>query len=177
MIGKALIENPGYILEKHDIDILFSDNSNPKEFNLMEKLYTDLFFLPKEAAFADSFRSNVRFLNKLYKECLALAVVKKSKHDPKSNNGTFCLHTAIGVSAVDPTRIKRNRSLIRPLKDLFMDLLPEYNAAVFDNQKENESYNKNILDLLVQLNNIDLVYFDPPYCNSHADYQALSIIC
>lgn len=23
-----------------------------------------------------------------------------------------------------------------------------------------------------QLNGIDLVYFDPPYCNSHADYQS-----
>ena len=170
LIGKALIENPGYILEKHDIDILFSDNSNPKEFNLMEKLYTDLFFLPKEAAFADSFRSNVRFLNNPYKEALALAVMCRSM-TRKVTMGHFA-HTQALVYAADPTRIKRNRSLIRPLKDLFMDLLPEYNAAVFDNQKENESYNKNILDLLVQLNNIDLVYFDPPYCNSHADYQS-----
>ena len=53
-----------------------------------------------------------------------------------------------------------------------MDLLPEYNAAVFDNSKENVSYNKNILDLLPTLEDVDLVYFDPPYCNSHADYQS-----
>ena len=35
LIGKALIENPGYILDKNDIDILFSGNSNPIEFNLI----------------------------------------------------------------------------------------------------------------------------------------------
>ena len=51
-------------------------------------------------------------------------------------------------------------------------MLPEYNAAVFDNLKDNRSYNENILTLLPKLTNIDLVYFDPPYCNSHADYQS-----
>lgn len=81
-------------------------------------------------------------------------------------------HTQALVYAADPARIKRNRSLIRPLKELFMELLPEYNAAVFDNTRENTSYNENILDLLPKLSGIDLVYFDPPYCNSHADYQS-----
>ena len=81
-------------------------------------------------------------------------------------------HTQALVYAADPARIKRNRSLVRPLKDIFEELLPEYNAAVFDNSKDNKSYNKNILDLLPQLTDIDLAYFDPPYCNSHADYQS-----
>jgi adenine-specific DNA-methyltransferase len=81
-------------------------------------------------------------------------------------------HTQALAYASDPMRIKRNRSLIRPLKDIFLDLLPEYNAAVFDNSKDNISYNNNILDLLPILKNVDLVYFDPPYCNSHADYQS-----
>jgi adenine-specific DNA methylase len=52
-----------------------------------------------------------------------------------------------------------------------MELLPTYNNAVFDNKQENQSFNENTLDLLPKLQNIDLVYFDPPYCNSHADYQ------
>lgn len=81
-------------------------------------------------------------------------------------------HTQALKYAADPVRIKRNRSLVRPLKDIFKELLPEYNAAVFDNLKDNRSYNENILTLLPKLTNIDLVYFDPPYCNSHADYQS-----
>lgn len=59
-------------------------------------------------------------------------------------------HTQALVSAADPARFKRNRSLIRPLKELF-------NASVFDNNRENVSYNENILDLLPKLSEIDLL--------------------
>ena len=80
-------------------------------------------------------------------------------------------HTQALVYANNPERVKRNRSLIRPIKDLFLEIVPQYNNAVFDNRQDNKSFNENILDLLPKLSNIDLVYFDPPYCNSHADYQ------
>lgn len=169
-IGKALIENRKYTLDQRDVDILFSENSAPEEFNLMEKLFSGLFFIPEEAAFADSFRSNVHRLDNPYKEALALAVFCRSM-TRKVTMGHFA-HTQALVYAADPARIRRNRSLIRPLRDLFMELLPEYNAAVFNNGKNNISYNKNILDLLPSLKGIDLAYFDPPYCNSHADYQS-----
>ena len=170
LIGKALIENSKYTLDENDLEILFSENSNPKEFNLMEKLFANLFFLPEEAEFADSFRSNINRLNNKYKEALALSVMCRSM-TRKVTMGHFA-HTQALKYAADPVRIKRNRSLVRPLKDIFKELLPEYDAAVFDNLKDNRSYNENILTLLPKLTNIDLVYFDPPYCNSHADYQS-----
>lgn len=170
IIGKALIENPGYKLEKDDLDILFSDNSDPAYFTLMQELYTDLFFVSEDSVFADSFRSNIHKLGNKYKQALALSVMCRSM-TRKVTMGHFAHKQAL-VYAADPARVKRNRSLVRPLKELFLDLLPEYNAAVFDNAKDNVSYNKNILDLLPTLTDVDLVYFDPPYCNSHADYQS-----
>ncbi len=81
-------------------------------------------------------------------------------------------HTQALKYASDPERIKRNRSLIRPVKDIFEELLLKYNEAIFDNKQDNKSYNQNILDLLPTLENVDLAYFDPPYCDSHADYQS-----
>lgn len=169
-IGKALIENQGSVLDTADLNILFSKNSNPSYYNLMEELFTGLFFQEEDSTFADSFRSNIHKLNNQYKQALAFAVMCRSM-TRKVTMGHFA-HTQALVYAADPARVKRNRSLVRPLKELFLDLLPEYNAAVFDNKKDNVSYNENILDLLPKLNNIDLVYFDPPYCNSHADYQS-----
>ena len=168
--GKALIENKRELLEPEDLEILFSENSDPTEFNLMESLFANLFFTQAEAAFADSFRSNVRHLSNSYKQSMALAIMCRSM-TRKVTMGHFA-HTQALVYAADPARIKRNRSLVRPLKDLFLDLLPAYNAAVFDNGCENVSYNENILDLLPHLTGVDLAYFDPPYCNSHADYQS-----
>ena len=169
-IGKALVENDNERLSPADVDILFSENSNPEEYNLMERLFSDLFFIRAEAAFADSFRSNIHRLDNHYKQSLALAVMCRSM-TRKVTMGHFA-HTQALNYAADPARVKRNRSLIRPLKELFLELLPQYNAAIFDNKEQNMSFNENTLDLLPKLEGIDLVYFDPPYCNSHADYQS-----
>lgn len=135
----------------------------------MEDVFTGIFFEREEAVFIDNFRANVLLLNNPYKQALALAIMNRSL-TRKITMGHFG-HTQALVYANDPERIKRNRSLIQPIKDLFIELLPKYNNAIFDNGQSNRSFNENIIDLLPNLSNIDLVYFDPPYCNSHADYQ------
>lgn len=168
--GKALVENSHERLSEDDVRILFSENSRPEEFNLMETLFSDLFFTRSEAMFIDGFRSNVVRLENRYKQALAFAVMCRSL-TRKVTMGHFA-HTQALNYASNPERIKRNRSLIRPIKEIFLELLPQYNAAVFDNKQENRSYNENILDLLPEMKGVDLVYFDPPYCNSHADYQS-----
>ena len=170
LIGKSLVENPGFTLNPQDVEVLFSENANPGYFNLMESLFGGLFFMPEEAAFVDSFRSNVARLDNPYKQALALSIMCRSM-TRKVTMGHFA-HTQALVYASNADRVKRNRSLVRSLRDLFLDLLPEYNAAIFDNGKTNVSYNENILTLLPRLEKVDLVYFDPPYCNSHADYQS-----
>lgn len=169
-IGKALIENPDVTLTADDTAMLFSDNSSPEEFNLMEALFASLFFTREEAKVADSFRSNIGKLDHPLKQSLAFTVMCRSM-TRKVTMGHFA-HTQALNYAADPARIKRNRSLIRPLKELFEELLPQYNAAIFDNHQKNQSFNENVLDLLPRLEGVDLVYFDPPYCNSHADYQS-----
>lgn len=169
-IGKALIENKQEILTEEDINILFSENSDPSKYNLMEQLYTDLFFPIEETSFLDAFRSNIRFLNNEYKKAMAFSIINRAM-TRKVTMGHFA-HTQALAYASDPNRIKRNRSLVTPLKVLFKDLLVEYNNAVFDNNKECVSYNQNVLELLPKLSNVDLAYFDPPYCDSHADYQS-----
>lgn len=169
-IGKSLIENSNVILTTNDVDLLFSDNCSPEEYNLMESLFADLFFTHEEAKIADVFRSNISRLDHPLKKSLAYTVMCRSM-TRKVTMGHFA-HTQALNYAANPDRIKRNRSLIRPLKELFMELLPLYNAAIFDNHEKNLSFNENILDLLPQLKGVDLVYFDPPYCNSHADYQS-----
>ena len=168
-IGKALIENKSQKLEAEDLTILFKKSSQKNDYILMEKVFTDVFFESEESIFIDNFRANIPLLNNPYNQALAFTVMNRSL-TRKITMGHFG-HTQALVYANDPERIKRNRSLIRPIKDLFSELLPKYNDAIFDNGQDNQSFNENIIDLLPRLSNIDLVYFDPPYCNSHADYQ------
>jgi len=49
-------------------------------------------------------------------------------------------HTQALVYANDPERIKRNRSLVRPLKEIFEDILPNYNNAIFDNKQQSQRH-------------------------------------
>lgn len=168
-IGKALIENKDEILTPDDIKILFSPNSNTDKYNLIENLFSDLFFARDEAKLLDAFRSNIDSLANDYKKALAFSIINRSM-TRKVTMGHFA-HTQALIYASNPERIKRNRSLIRPIKDIFMELVDDYNNAVFDNNADCISYNENILDLLPFLSNVDLAYFDPPYCDSHADYQ------
>ena len=169
-IGKALIENKNTILTNDDINILFFPNSDNNKYNLMERLFTDLFFIREETRFLDAFRSNINFLENKYKKALAFSVINRAM-TRKVTMGHFA-HTQALVYASNPERVKRNRSLIRSIKDIFLELVSEYNNAVFDNGTNCVAYNENIFDLLPTLSDVDVAYFDPPYCDSHADYQS-----
>lgn len=169
-IGLALIENAKEKITQEDLEILFKPAKNKGDYQLIESVFTGVFFEKEEAEFLDNFRANIPLLNNPYKEALVYSIINRSM-TRKITMGHFG-HTQALKYASDPERIKRNRSLIRPVKEIFEDLLPKYNDAVFDNKQENQSFNENILDLLPKLDNVDLAYFDPPYCDSHADYQS-----
>lgn len=169
-IGLSLIENNETKLNNEDISLLLEPAKNKNEFQLIENVYTDVFFEKSEAVFLDNFRANIHLLENLYKQALAFTIINRSM-TRKVTMGHFG-HTQALRYANDPERVRRNRSLVRPIKEIFEDILQKYNNAVFNNGKENRSYNKNILEILPSLKNIDIVYFDPPYCDSHADYQS-----
>ena len=169
-IGKALIENNSVKLTNDDLKVLFSPNRNKNKFNLMENLFTNIFFTKEECEFLDSFRSNIELLSKT-KQSLSLAIINRAL-TRKVTMGHFA-HTKALEYANNKERVKRNRSLVRPIKDIFMELLPEYNNSIFDNHQENKSFNEDAISLIEHLNTkVDLLYLDPPYCDSHADYQS-----
>jgi adenine-specific DNA methylase len=168
-IGLALIENKEIKLTNDDLKLLFQQAKNKGDFELIENIFSNVFFEIEEANFLDNFRANIPLLDNPMKQAIAFTVINRSM-TRKITMGHFG-HTQALVYASNPERIKRNRSLVRPIKEIFEEILPKYNNAVFDNKQDNKSFNKNILDLLPTVEKIDLAYFDPPYCDSHADYQ------
>ncbi len=169
-IGKSLIENGNEKLLQDDIKILFSENNNPEYYNLMGNLFKDIFFSKEECLFLDAFRSNIEFLDKI-KQSIALTIMNRAL-TRKVTMGHFA-HTKSIEYALNKDRVKRNRSLIRPIKDIFCDLITGYNNCIFDNKKKNKSYCEDAISITSKLKNkVDLLYLDPPYCGSHADYQS-----
>lgn len=167
-IGTALIENQSETLNKAETTSLFEPREDVK--TLIQDNFTNIFFSREEAKMLDSFRANVEELDSDYKRAMALTVMNRSL-TRKIIMGHFA-HTQALSYASNPERIKRNPSIAQPIKEIFFKLLPEYEQAVFDNGKENKSFNENALDLLPKLEKIDLAYFDPPYTDSHSDYQS-----
>jgi len=168
-IGTSLIENRNVRLSDSDVSMLFSESANKDRYRLMEEQFANVFFEEDEARMPDHYRGNVEMLEHPIKRAMALAVMNRCL-TRKVTMGHFA-HTQALTYAANPERIKRNRSLVRPVKNIFMDILPSYNAAVFDNGEENKSRCENVLDALPTMPKADLIYFDPPYCDSHADYQ------
>lgn len=169
-IGLALIVNKDVILDKQDWELLLEPNPDPGYYNLLEEIYANIFFTQEQARVIDAIRGNIDRLANEFKRALALAILNRSL-TRKVTMGHFAHQQALNY-ANNPERIKRNRSLIRPIQEIMSDILTEYNQAIFDNGQENLSYNLDALELLPQLQNVDLLYLDPPYCNSHADYQS-----
>ena len=167
-IGKAVIENKDTVLAQKDIDLLLSKNE--KSGSLIEKTFSGIFFERDQARFLDNFRANINFLANEHKKSLAFTIMNRAL-TRKILLGHFAHLRALEYSK-NPARIKRNPSITQPIKNLFLELIDEYNYAVFDNKRKNKVYCKNTVDLIKQLKNIDLVYFDPPYCGCHPDYQA-----
>ena len=167
-IGRSLIENKKINLTDEEVDDLFRINKNAD--NLIERVFTNVFFEKEEASFLDSFRANVDLLDNEYKKSLALTVMSRAL-TRKILLGHFA-HTSALRYSKDPARIKRNPSIARPLEKLFLELIDDYNNAVFDNGKNNKFYCQDTTELVKKLKNVDLVYFDPPYCGLHPDYQA-----
>jgi adenine-specific DNA-methyltransferase len=165
-VGLALIENGTEVLSSEEASNLFRERTDAG--TLMQENFAGIFFSAEEARLLDSFHTNLDELSSA-QQALALTIMNRSL-TRKVIMGHFA-HTQALVYASNPVRVKRNPSIAQPLRDIFLKLLPEYNQAIFQNGKENRSFNSNALDLLPELKKVDVAYFDPPYTDSHSDYQ------
>ena len=167
-IGKTLIENKNVILTDKDIKLLLQKNKF-SDF-LIEETFTGVFFEREQAQFLDNFRANIDLLSNQYKQSLAFTIINRAL-TKKVLLGHFAHLKALDYSK-DLKRIKRNPAITRPIKDLFLELVNDYNYAVFDNGQQNKMYCQDTLSFIRNIENVDLVYFDPPYYGCHPDYQA-----
>jgi adenine-specific DNA-methyltransferase len=163
----GLVQNSTDRLTSEEVVTLFSESTQAEE--LMQKLFTNRFLIASEAKLLDQFRANVELLPPL-KQSLALTMMNRAL-TRKVIMGHFAHLQAINY-ANQPSRIKRNPSITKPLQTLFLELLPEFNQAIFSNNLSHLTYNQDILEVLTTTTSYDIAYFDPPYCLSHGDYQA-----
>lgn len=154
-ITKSLIENSNIKLDQTDIEILLKKNK--KSGNFISSTFDGIYFDTEDNAFLDNLRANIELLNDPYKKSLALAAISRACMKKRAR-GIF---TYVGQRYDDG-----RRDLQLSLKEHFIENVESFNNAVFNNGRNNKSFNEDIFNVNVKA---DLVYFDPPYLTSKSD--------
>lgn len=152
--SKAIIENENIILNAKDVSSLLIDNSNS---GFIASTFNDVFFSDAENAFLDKVRYNISSLKNEYKKSLALSALVRACFKKRAR-GVF---TYVG-ERYDDGRLDMKKSL----KEHFIESIHLMNNAVFNNTKQNKSFNKPSEEFYFKT---DLVYLDPPYYTPNSD--------
>lgn len=169
-IANALIQNNKTLLDKKDIELIFS--GNPFEGFMFEN-YSNVFFFPEECKELDLYRSNIEKLDSKEKKSLALSLMRRAMIR-KMPYSRFTLNWETIVQLRDEDysyeKYKRKRAYHnQSFKHHFLENVNEYNNAIFDNKKNNIAYNDDVFNLIEKVK-ADIIYLDPPYTGTMNNY-------
>lgn len=169
-IANAIIKNNNTLLDKYDIDKIFS--GEPFE-GFMFQNYSEVFFFPEECKQLDLYKSNIEGLRSKEKKSLAYALMRRSMIR-KMPYSRFTLNWDKIVQLRDEEyshkKYKRKRAYHnQSFKYHFIQNLDGYNQAIFNNNKNNIAYNDDIFNLLETVK-ADIIYLDPPYTGTMNNY-------
>jgi len=170
LISKSLIENNFEILDKNDLEIVFS--GKPLK-GFMFKNYSNVFFFPEECMELDLYRQNIEKLNSVYKKSLALTLLRRAmiRKMPYSRfNINWDKVVQLRDEEYSYEKYKRKEHIInQSFKSHFLENINEYNNAIFDNKQKNVSLNEDVFILLKKVK-ADIIYLDPPYTGTMNNY-------
>lgn len=154
-IARATVVNSTARLTPADVDRLLSQARDQRRF--IQATFAGLYFPHEDHAFLDSAWSHVDLMRG-GKRAIAIA--------------SLCLAAARkqsrGVFTVTDLRYDDGRRQMHtPLRDLFVEAVGEYNAAVFDSGLRHRAICRDVFDLSPA--GYDVVYLDPPYAPPRDD--------
>ena len=155
--SKTFIENNNVILtESEALDLLKPVEND----HFVERTFKELYFSDEDNQLIDNIRTNIKSIQNEYKRSIAMTSLIRACMKKRAR-GIF---TYTG-HRYDDGRLDLKKSLTTQ----FLENVDAINKAIYDNGKNNKSYNENSLEL--QLNDIDLVYIDPPYYSTQSDNE------
>ncbi|MEA2088905.1 MAG: DNA adenine methylase [Patescibacteria group bacterium] len=170
LLSKSLIENNQEMLTNEDVENIFF--GKPMK-GFMYKNYADVLFFSEECMELDLYRKNIENLLSDYKKAMALTLLRRSmiRKMPYSRfNINWNKIKQLRNEKYSYKKYKRKRAYHNEsFKNHFLKNLNDYNKAVFDNQKNNKSYNEDIFFVLNKIS-ADIIYLDPPYTGTMNNY-------
>ena len=169
-LALALIENSQEILTDDDVKMIFSGNLKN---GFMTKNYSEVFFFKEECQQLDYIHENISKLPNLYKRALAFSLMRRAmiRKMPYSRfTITWEKIKQLRDEEYSYAKYGRRRAYHNEtFESHFKQNLLAYNQAVFNNGKKHYVFNKDVFDLLANIQ-ADAVYLDPPYTVTMNNY-------
>lgn len=152
VLAQALVANSSVELAGGEVERMRAVVSGGPTF--IRDTFAGIFFTEEDLAFLDRVWGNLAAFRSPHKRAIAIASLIRAcaKRQPR---GVFTV-------AGDPERYKDARRDLRlTLEEHFLEGVPIFNEAVFDNGQENRALRGDVFD--IDPVGHDLVYLDPPY--------------
>lgn len=161
IIGKALIENSSTTLSDVEIESLLSKHRNVSYPNFIEKTFKDIYFTDEENQWLDIVSTNIRNMENYYKQAIAYFALFQSCIIKRPYNLFHRKNLYVRLQDVERS-FGNKKTWDTPFETHFRKFVKEANNAIFDNERNCYSINKNVFDIN---RNYDFVYIDTPYIN------------
>lgn len=158
VFAKAMIENNTITLSMEEAEQLLVSHRESDHF--VATKFKGLYYSDEENNLIDTLRTNIAAIRDSYKQAIAMTALIRAC-TKKRPRGIF---TYTGYRYDDG-----RKDLQKSLAQQFLEAVEAVNNAVFDNGKTNRSKHGDAMDLKIE--QVDLVYIDPPYYSPHSDNE------
>ncbi len=159
IIGKALIENEFETLEQEEIEFILTKHSSINYPDFIEKTFSETYFTDDENRWLDIVITNINQIENEYKKAIALFALFQSCIIKRPYNLFHRKNLYIRTQNVKRS-FGNKVTWDTSFEVHFRNFIKEANIAVFFNDNQNISTNKDIFEIE---NNFDLIYIDTPY--------------
>ncbi len=166
LIGKAIIENNDTIVTEDDLNKILNFKKVVSS-NFIQREFKGLYYLDNENKWLDAAATSFAKIKNPYKKAIIYAALFQACLAKRPFNLFHRANLYIRTNNVKRT-FGNKTTWEQPFESLLRKYVAEYNKAVFDNSKDNKVVGG--YDALSCPNGVDLVYLDPPYFSSTANY-------
>lgn len=173
VINKALIENKETKLEYDKIKEIKNNNIDKNLRESLDWLESNLFYADEVDELSKFVKYSYELENYekyLFRSLIRRSMIRKlpySRMNVNWKNITKLRDEEYSYRKYGRRRAYHNESFEYHI----LDNLDEYNNAVFDNGKENKSFQMDFIDALDSIESVDVLYLDPPYPGTMNQYE------
>lgn len=180
VISKAIIENKNTLLNEDVLNIKVTNDEINKKYKEINFLSNRLYYDEEVKELARLFAISEKIENE-YEKYMFLALIRRAmiRKLPYSRmNIPWIQIQKLRDEDYSYEKYKRRRAYHNyTFEKHIRDNIKNYNNAVFDNKKENKSFNCDSFKMIDKLDEkVDIVYMDPPYpstMNKYGEFYGL----